>query len=308
MHASTRYALCTIETPTGSAPAIMVADKIWELAEVAPNLDLAQGGLMALFEDWEASSKHLSALAGDLAKGNHGVGVKAASLTFQTPLQFPPKIICAGTNYIDHIEAVGYSSFSKEDNIPAMFMKPPRTALVGPGKTVRFPTGSTQFDWEIELGVVIGKEVPAGSKISSNLDMVAGYMTTLDMSARDFQRNPKHFAKSDLFMGKAFDSSAPAGPYFVPADFIDDPQNLTMKLWRNGKIEQDSNTSKMIWSVRELLEIATANISLEPGDLLLTGTPAGTGIESGIYADVGDVIEAEIENLGQLRVQIYAAE
>jgi len=305
MHASTRYALCTIQTDEGATPAITVAGKVWKLSKVAPQLDLESNGLMNLFADWGASKSFLARLADDLGAGKHGGGIEGADLIYLTPLQYPPKIICAGTNYIDHIEAVGYSSFSKEENIPAMFMKPPRTALVGAGKTVRCPTGSSQFDWEIELGVVIGKTVPAGSSISKDLDMVAGYMTTLDMSARDFQRNPKHFAKSDLFLGKAFDSSCPAGPYFVSAEFIEDPQNLSMQLWRNGKIEQDSSTSKMIWSVFELLEIATKNITLEPGDLILTGTPAGTGIESGVYANVGDVIEAEIENLGRLKVEIY---
>lgn len=305
MTASARYALCTIETGSKATPAIAMGQKYWILKDVAPQMDIGAAGLASLFDDWQKNENILSSLAVELSKGTHGSGNDISSASFLTPLQFPSKIICAGTNYIDHIEAVGYSSFSKDENIPAMFMKPPTTALVGPGKTVRCPTGSSQFDWEIELGVIIGKKIPAGTQLNKNLDVVAGYMTTLDMSARDFQRNPKHFAKSDLFLGKAFDSSCPAGPYFVPAKFIDDPQNLTMKLWRNGEIEQDSNTSKMIWSVFELLERIVLNITLEPGDLILTGTPAGTGIESGVYANVGDLIEAEIENLGRLKVEIY---
>src|SRR5690606_13408811 len=116
---------------------------------------------------------------------------------FLTPLQYPAKLICAGTNYYDHIAAAGYPDFSKEKNIPALFMKPPTTALVGPGRTVKYPQGCRQFDWEVELAVVIGTRA---SKLSASnaMDCIAGYMIAIDLSARDFQRNSKHFAKMDL--------------------------------------------------------------------------------------------------------------
>ncbi|MAL77893.1 MAG: 4-hydroxyphenylacetate degradation protein [Sneathiella sp.] len=304
MTAPTRYALCTIQTESGAKPAIAVGGKHWFLTKIAPQIDLG-AGLMSLFGDWQKSEKALSSVADEIAAGKHGDGFDVADDKFLPPLMYPGKVVCAGTNYIDHIHAVGRTSFSKEENIPAMFMKPPTTALVGGGKTAKIPAACTMYDWEIELGVVMGQRISVGTPVSRELNEVAGYMLTLDMSARDFQRNPKHFAKSDLFMGKAFDASCPAGPYFVPAKFIKDPQDLDMKLWRNGKIEQDSNTKNMIWSVYELLQTLTENVTMEPGDLFLTGTPAGTGIESGVYADRGDKIEAEIAGLGRLKVEIY---
>lgn len=304
MTSPTRYGLCTIQTDAGATPAIAVGGKHWELAKVAPEIRLPDG-LMSLFPDWQASEAALAKVADAIAAGKHGEGFAVADDKFLPPLMYPGKVVCAGTNYIDHIHAVGRTSFSKEENIPAMFMKPPKSALVGGGRTARIPTNCTMYDWEIELGVVMGKRIDVGTPVSRDLNEIAGYMLTLDMSARDFQRNPKHFAKSDLFMGKAFDTSCPSGPYFVPAKFIPDPQDLDMKLWRNDKVEQDSNTKNMIWSVYELLQALTENVTMEPGDLFLTGTPAGTGIETGTYASRGDRIEAEIEHLGRLRIELY---
>ncbi|OWU83029.1 hypothetical protein ATO6_20575 [Oceanicola sp. 22II-s10i] len=302
--ASVVYSLCTVRSAGEVVAAIRIGDQLWPLTQVAPDLAVGTRGLMALFDDWDASHAALTAVAARLSANGGDSALDIGEVEVLTPLQYPLKVVCAGTNYFDHIEAAGYPNFSKEGNIPALFMKPPTTALVGPGKTAKYPNGATQFDWEIELGVVMAKRTSRVTQAEA-LSYVAGYMVTIDFSARDFQRNPKHFKQADLFMGKAFDSACPAGPIFVPAEFVGDPQNLTMKLWRNGKIEQDSNTSKMIWSVAELLEFITSQVTLEPGDLLLTGTPAGTGIETGTYASVGDVVEAEIEHLGRLRVEIY---
>jgi 2-keto-4-pentenoate hydratase/2-oxohepta-3-ene-1,7-dioic acid hydratase in catechol pathway len=300
---STRYALCTLRSVDGPRAAIEVNGKIWPLDRVAPEMKLGDRGLMGLIADWAMSRERLGELACKLGGGDYPEGRAVAEAEFLTPLQYPAKVICAGTNYFDHVEAFGYPNFSKEANIPALFMKPPTTSLVGPGSTVKFPDGCKELDWEVELCAVMGSRASKLEKTGA-MDVVAGYMIAIDMSARDLQRNPKHFAKMDLFLGKAFDTACPAGPFFVPAEFVGDPQDLTLTLRRNSTVEQQSNTSKMIWDIADLLVTVTNYVTLEPGDLLLTGTPAGTGIEKGTYARIGDVLEAEIQNLGSLRVEI----
>jgi 2-keto-4-pentenoate hydratase/2-oxohepta-3-ene-1,7-dioic acid hydratase in catechol pathway len=301
-----RFALATIDEGGGPAPVIRIGDRLWRLADEAPGLFALQAapGLMALFRDWDRSLAALQGLAGRLS-ADPGAPARALDATrarYLTPLQWPAKVMCTGTNYHDHLRAVGRTSFNKTDNCPAFFMKPPTTALVGPGP-VRHPPGATQFDWEIELAVVIGRTARSVS-VEDALGHVAAYAIGLDLSARDLQKNPRHFAKMDLCLGKAFDDSCPLGPLVVPARFVGDPQQLWMKLWVEGVLEQDSGTRHMIWSVAEQIADLTRLITLEPGDVLLTGTPAGTGIETGRYLKRGDRIDAEIEHLGRLEVHV----
>jgi 2-keto-4-pentenoate hydratase/2-oxohepta-3-ene-1,7-dioic acid hydratase in catechol pathway len=132
---------------------------------------------------------------------------------------------------------------------------------------------------------------------------VAGYTIGIDLSARDWQKHPKHLVKFDLFGGKAFDNSNPLGPRIVPAPFLD-PSDLELTLKVNGDIRQHAQTSQMIWSIAEQIEAITQHVTLEPGDILMTGTPSGVGLSTGTYLKVGDRIDAEIEGLGCLTVEI----
>lgn len=298
------FSLVTLARDGRPAPAIEVAGRYWLLKDVAGEalMERIPRGLVDLFADWDRNFETLSDIAGRVDKLAAPVGTETSGLTFLTPLQYPAKVMLTGTNYYDHLRAVGRTSFTKEENCAAFFMKPPTTALVGPG-AVRFPRDVKQYDWEIELAAVFGKRAKHVSQERA-LDHVAAYAVGLDMSARDLQRNPKHFAKMDLCLGKAFDDSCPLGPRIVPAAFVGDPQKLSLKLWLNDKIEQDSNTEHMIWSVAEQIAEITKLITMEPGDVLLTGTPAGTGIEQGRYLSVGDRIDAEIAGLGRLSVHL----
>jgi 2-keto-4-pentenoate hydratase/2-oxohepta-3-ene-1,7-dioic acid hydratase in catechol pathway len=301
-----RYALATIDDGSGPAAVVRIGDRLWRLGDEAPALlgPRPERGLMALFDDWRRSLDGLDALAARLCSDPDAAArsLDAGTATYLAPLRWPAKVMCTGTNYHDHLRAVGRTSFSKDDNCAAYFMKPPTTALVGPGP-VRHPPGSTQFDWEIELAVVIGRTA-RGVSVEDALDHVAAYTIGLDLSARDLQKNPRHFAKMDLCLGKAFDDACPLGPLVVPARFVGDPQRLWMKLWVDDVLEQDSGTQHMIWSVAEQIADITRLITLEPGDVLLTGTPAGTGIESGRYLRRGNRIDAEIEHLGRLGVHV----
>lgn len=298
------FSLATIRYHGAAVPVIEVKGHYWLLEPLLPQILQAgsQRGLMNLFQDWANSLAQLQELASHIETLADPIATAASSLEFLTPLQYPAKVMATGTNYYDHLRAVGRHDFSKASNYPAFFMKPPTTALVGPGP-VRYPTESSQLDWEVELAVIIGKKA-SHVTAQSALDHVAAYTVGLDLSTRDMQRNQKHFAKMDLCLGKAFDDSCPLGPHLIPAASITDPQNLSMKLWVNDQLEQDSNTSNMIWSVAEQIAEITKHITLEPGDVLLTGTPAGSGIESGRYLKKGDRIDAEIGNFGRLSVAV----
>ena len=300
------YSLATIDEGAAPVPAIRIGDRLWRLADEAPALLAPEParGLMNLFADWGRAAAALDVLAARLGDDAAAAAraLDAQAVRYLTPLRWPAKVMCTGTNYYDHLRAVGRTSFSKQDNCPAFFMKPPTTALVGPGP-VRHPAGRTQFDWEIELAVIIGRTARA-VPVERALEHVAGYAVALDLSARDLQKNPRHFAKMDLCLGKAFDDACPLGPLVVPARFVGDPQRLRMRLWVDDAIEQDSGTEHMIWSVAEQIADLTRLITLEPGDVLLTGTPAGTGIESGRYLSRGQRIDAEIEHLGRLSVHV----
>jgi 2-keto-4-pentenoate hydratase/2-oxohepta-3-ene-1,7-dioic acid hydratase in catechol pathway len=159
------------------------------------------------------------------------------------------------------------------------------------------------MDWEIELAAVIGrpaKDVP----LAKALSYVAGYTVANDLSARDRGRranmSPTSFFKMDWTKHKTFEGSCPLGPWIVPAGDIADPQNLGLKLWINSELKQDSNSGKMLFSLAEQIEQLSINMTLHPGDLILTGTPSGTGAESGTFLKAGDVVKLWIEGIGEL--------
>ncbi|MCA3179138.1 MAG: fumarylacetoacetate hydrolase family protein [Burkholderiales bacterium] len=185
--------------------------------------------------------------------------------------------------------------------MPVFFLKPPTTTLVGCGP-VRFPVQSSKFDWEIELAVIFGRRMRRVSQAEA-LAGVAGYAVGIDLSARDWQMNPRHPWKFDLFTGKAFDDACPLGPKIVPARFVD-TRDLRLTLTVNGETKQDASSSDMIWSVAEQASMLSEFVTIEPGDVLLTGTPAGVGMASGTYLEVGDRIEASITGLGTMRVVV----
>lgn len=220
-----------------------------------------------------------------------------------TPLQYPGKVLCAGANYYDHLREMGVPDLRKEAQRLFFFFKPPRNALVGPGRTVRYPADSKMLDWEVELAAVIGKR-SRRLALSNALDAVAAWTIGIDLSARDLNRAPETFYKLDWVAGKAQDTCCPLGPRLVPAKFIRNPQDLALKLSVNGEVKQDARTSGMIFDLREQLVTLSAIMTLDPGDVVLTGTPAGVGFPKGTFLKPGDRIDAEIESIGRLSVEI----
>lgn len=293
------FSLTTIEHQGASTACVEKDGRFFPFAQ-APRASGLPRDMMALLADLP---RHGAALARFGAACVPGRGIAADKVKVLAPLLYPGKVLCAGANYYDHLAEMGMPGARKEDQRLFFFMKPPRHAVVGPGATVRMPIGTKAFDWEIELAAVIGKSA-RNIPVESALSHVAFYTVGIDFSARDHNRAPETFYKLDWVAGKANDTCCPLGPRLVAASDLGDPQNLSLKLWVNGELKQNGNTRDMIFSIAEQIAIASRIMTLDPGDVLLTGTPAGVGVPRQTFLKVGDKVDAQIEGIGTLSVQI----
>ena len=214
------------------------------------------------------------------------------------PIDVPGKIICVGLNYRDHAEEQG----TELPSAPLLFAKWPN-ALIGPGEPIVIPRVSEQVDYEAELGVVIGRRASRVSKEDA-LDYVRDYVVANDVSGRDLQ-----FSDSQWVRGKSLDTFLPVGEP-VPASEVPDPQALGIRAILNGETMQDSSTANMVFGVADLIAFVSQAITLEPGDLIITGTPAGVGIfrDPPRLLQPGDEITIEIDGLGSITNPVVAAD
>ena len=213
------------------------------------------------------------------------------------PIDRPGKIICVGLNYRDHAEEQG----TDLPTAPLLFAKWGNT-LIGPGDPIVIPPLVTKCDYEAELGVVIGERV-RGVSAENALEAVAGYICVNDVSARNLQ-----FADGQWTRGKSPDTFCPVGPRLVPSDEVPDPQSLGIRATLNGETVQDSNTGNMVFGVAEIIAYVTQTSTLEEGDLILTGTPAGVGVfrDPQRLLQPGDEITIEIDGVGSITNPVTA--
>jgi len=297
------YALATLRTDSGPLPAVRLGSHYYRLADIAPELSFDPArGLLDIFAQWDVAEAAIEQGVAATESVLPTAVVHEDNATFLPPVLHPSKILCVGANYHDHLKKdFDINDFDKAKQDVLYFMKHPQ-ALIGAGGKVRYPTQSRKLDWELELVVVVGKRCRRVSAAEA-LDHVAGYSIGIDLSARDWQFNPRHTKQFDLLTGKSFDDSAPCGPCVTPAKFVP-LDDTSIQLWVNNDLKQDSNTKFMIWSVAELISDLSQHMTLEPGDLLYTGSPAGVGIASGTFLDVGDRVTATIEGIGRLDIEI----
>jgi len=226
-----------------------------------------------------------------------GDAVPLDSLELLAPVPRPGKVVCIGRNYAEHAHERGFDAPPE----PILFAKW-ANSVAPPGATVAVPEQTTQPDWEAELGAVIGSRC---SRVSAEraLEHVAGYTCLNDLSARDLQNRVSQWTR-----GKAVDGFLPMGPWLVTADEVGDPQQLAVRCRVNGETMQDGHTSLMIWPVAELVAFVSETITLEPGDVIATGTPAGIGAARTppVFLRDGDVVEVEIDRVGLLETAISA--
>jgi 2-keto-4-pentenoate hydratase/2-oxohepta-3-ene-1,7-dioic acid hydratase in catechol pathway len=265
-------------------------------------VDLGAGDLLALIEAGPAGLEPARAAAGPVRD--------LAGVRLLAPVSRPPKLLALARNYQDHITEGGGQPVETRRIVPKLFLKP-SSAIIGPDEAVHLPTVSHTTDWEVELAVVIGarcRNVP----VERALEVVFGYTIANDLSARTtdwgVERDPDRWNEFfDWLNGKWPDGFAPLGPYILTADELPDPQALALSLYVNGERRQHSSTREMISTVAETIAFASRFMTLEPGDIIETGTPSGVGATTGTYLQAGDVMEARIDKLGSLRTPVLEA-
>lgn len=270
-----------------------------DLSASAHNAGVSDGPFESMASFLEAGEPARIAAVRLVNDHSHAKIVSPGEVHLSAPVPHPGKIVAVGLNYRDHSMESGAAEPPKS---PLIFAKFP-TSISGPGDAIALPASDAKVDYEAELGVVIGKRGKAVAAQNA-FGHVAGYMPLNDVSARAWQ-----FADKQWVRGKSCDTFCPTGPYLVTREEIPDPHSLAIRARVNGITLQDSNTSKMIFRIPQLIEFITASITLEPGDIIATGTPEGVGAfrEPPIYLKAGDVVEIEIEKLGVLKNHVVDA-
>jgi 2-keto-4-pentenoate hydratase/2-oxohepta-3-ene-1,7-dioic acid hydratase in catechol pathway len=303
------YKLATYQSMQGPRAGIVLEESVFDAAELSGQASYAS--VLGILEDWHRANDTLQST---LAK--RGQEVKAMPLVqtrLRAPILWPSAIYCAGANYSDHAaEMAKRANRPEEPNPKSLGLKPwhfikASRAVADPDATVNASRYTQKLDWEVELAAVIGKPAKNVS-VEQAFDHVAGYTAANDLSARDLSRRPHvpdtSAFKSDWIGQKCFDGSCPLGPWIVPAQDIPDPHNLAIKLWVNDAIKQDSNTGKMIYNIAEQIAHLSSGMTLHPGDVILTGTPAGVGSARNEFLQPGDVVKIEIERIGVLTTTV----
>ena len=220
-----------------------------------------------------------------------------ADVKLEAPIRRPPKILAVGLNYRDHVEETG----GKIPQVPMIFNKQ-STAVIGPHDGIYRPKDSEQLDYEGELGIVIGKRCRRVPKDKAP-GVIAGYTIVNDVSVRDWQ-----FRSATTTMGKSWDTHCPMGPYIVTTDEVPDPHRLSVRTWVNGELRQNSNTKNLIFTCFDIVEHPSTAFTLEPGDVIPTGTPSGVvlGMDPRVWLKPGDVVRIAIDQLGELENPVIA--
>ena len=299
--------LATIAINGKPAAAVLLKDgSFLEIAKASTGVSgdmgsaLRSGTLQAVIEAGIDAVDAIRVLVAEAEAGKHAEAQHSADTRLLAPVPVPRKnVFCVGRNYADHI-AEGERAQNTKIGVtehPVYFTKP-STAVIGPFDTIPiFPTLSEAIDYEVELTIVIGKPGRNISKAQA-YDHVFGYTILNDITARDVQR--RHGGQ--YFKGKALDGSCPTGPWIVTADAITNPQDLAISLSVNGEIRQNGNTASMIFDIPTLIESLSEGLTLEPGDMIATGTPSGVGyaMEPPTFLKDGDTVVCEVAEIGKL--------
>lgn len=292
------------------AAAQAYADATHEELKISESDDLLDF-LPPIGEHFESTKKLAEWVARSGANLPAKLAIATKDVELLVPIPRPNKLFLLAGNYAAHIQEGGGQAAERAETFPYVFMKPPSTTLTNPGAPVRIPKISPKaIDWECELAVVIGQRVKGISE-SEALSCVAGYTVVNDISDRKFRPNPGRVKREkdaffDWLHGKWADSFCPCGPCVASADAIADPQKLDLRLSVNGETKQNASTALQIFPIAAVIEFLSSYITLEPGDIIATGTPSGVGNATGTYLKPGDLVEASISGIGTLVSPIEA--
>lgn len=303
------YSLLSYKSGKESRAGILVGDQVFDAAKLTGVA--AWSTTMGAIADWSKANRAFAEAAKKIESGkSRAKGVALKKVKLLAPLLYPGTIYCAGANYTDHMAEMARAhgkepgkNMKELGEKPWHFIKASRSPVVGPGASVTLPSFAKKVDWEIELAAVIGK--PARNvPVEKALSYVAGYTIANDLSARDAGRRTNNPPDSAFFWDwtshKSWEGSCPLGPWIVPASQIRNPHDLDMKLWVGDELMQDSNSGKMIFDTAEQIAMLSSRVTLHPGDLVLTGTPAGVGTPRNRFLQRGETVKMWIEKIGEI--------
>lgn len=293
------------QTNTTVRPGLLHKESIIDIVKANTALALSvPHSVQEIIEQYQTVQPDLQTILAASEQGHlDKVSYPLTEVTLAAPIPRPRKnVLCLATNYTEHIQetAALREHGGKPPIQPVIFTKSPTSINSPYGEFVIDPTVSTEIDWEVELGVIIGK---TGKNIREEdaFDYVFGYTVLNDITARDLQNRHKQF-----FKGKSLDGSCPIGPWIVTADEISNPHDLALQSRVNGEVKQNGNTKQMIFSIPDMIKVLSLGMTLEPGDIIATGTPGGVGFsrKPPEFLKPGDILESEVTGIGTIRTNI----
>ena len=280
-------------------PGILVDQSIYDISEEFISV-------LQILNNWATTEPKLMEIGERLAQHPNATGTPINEVTLAPPILFPGALYCAGANYADHVLEMSGKPPPPENTKPYFFIKSTRGTIIGANETIHLPKYSNQVDWEAEIGIVIGQEARNVSEVDA-MDFVAGFTIVNDLSARDYTKRYDVPFLFDWIGQKCFDTGCPMGPWITPKSAIDDPHNLGIKLMVNNEVKQNSSSKEMIFKCEHQIAYLSQHVTLYPGDVIATGTPAGCGMPQKDFLKPGDIVTIEIDGLGVLSNPVHSS-
>ena len=287
------YSLLTFRDSVGAeVPGLKIGDAVYPL-------DSKFSSVLEILWNWNDAEKALAGMADRFAKENSNRGLSLDEVVLAAPILYPGMLYCAGANYRDHVLEMTGEPPPVENTEPFFFVKSSRGTIIGPGDPIQLPDFSDKVDWEAEIGMVVGREARNVDEDRA-LDYIAGFTILNDLSARDYTKRHDVPFLFDWIGQKCWDTGCPMGPWITPRAAIAEPYDLDIRLWVNDALKQNSSSNQMIFGYEAQIAYLSRHVTLFPGDVIATGTPAGCGMPSGSFLKRGDVVRIEITGLGEL--------
>ena len=302
------YRLLTYRCEQAPMAGVLIGDRVHPASALLAG---PAATVLEVLERWDENRRVLEGAAASPPSG----GIPLDEVALLAPVLYPPTLYYTGANYWDHVaemaavnrDARGNAPLPDKPRDPWLNIKSSKSAVIGPGEPIRLPGFSKMVDWEAEIALVVGRAARDLTPANA-LGCLAGFTIGNDLSARDFVKREGSIFVWDWLAQKCFDGSAPLGPWITPLSAIPDPKAMAIRLWVNGELKQDSSSSQLVHDFTELLVYLSLHITLQPGDVILTGTPAGVGFPKGTFLAPGDSVRIEVEGCGVLENPVVAGD
>jgi len=303
-----KFRLLSYARADGSSRAgLLVEDRVFDLAialeAAALRCNFQASSVFSVLNAWDLARPQIDNVVSKIIAGPIDfwgpLGQPLKKVELLAPVLYPGVLYCAGANYRDHVIEMTGKEPAENYKEPFFFLKTVAGTIIGPDQEIRLPPYSSKIDWEAEIALVIGraaKKVP----VDRAMEHIAGFTIMNDLSARDLTKRDDVPFVFDWIGQKCFDTAAPMGPWITPSDGIADPDDMDIKLWVNDELKQNSNSSQMIFKFNEQIAYLSSRVTLNPGDIIATGTPAGCGMSRGVFLKPGDQIRIVVSGLGEL--------